>query len=167
LTQPAEGQPGGPAAETAAFEIGFVAEPFAVRDALRSAVARFARQLSEEEAGTLELVLAEALNNIAEHAYVGTGARPIRLEIRRTPGALHCVIDDRGRPMPGLVLPTGRIEHVAAAAVDDLPEGGWGWALIRTLTSELSYRREGRRNRLRFSLPLADAPAQKAANMPK
>ena len=36
----------------------------------------------------------------------------------------------------------------------DLPEGGFGWGMIRDLTDDLSYRRDGARNELRFTVDL-------------
>ena len=44
--------------------------------------------------------------------------------------------------------------HPAELGVDmqDLPEGGFGWFLIRTLTTDLRYRREAGRNRLSFQM---------------
>ena len=35
-----------------------------------------------------------------------------------------------------------------------LPEGGFGWALIRDMTRDLTYRRQGRMNRLSFVIDL-------------
>ena len=36
---------------------------------------------------------------------------------------------------------------------EDLPEGGFGWFLIRTLTLDLEYERDGGFNKLRFVVP--------------
>lgn len=141
-----------PASRTG-FRHVFAAEPLAVRDALRRAVARFARQLSAEDAGTLELVLAEALNNIAEHAYAGLAPGPITLTLRRTADALDCAIEDSGGALPGGTLPDGRMQPVADRPAD-LAEGGWGWALIRALAQDIHYHREGGRNRLAFRILL-------------
>lgn len=137
----------------ACFSHVFAAEPLAVRDALRRAVARFARQLSEEDAGTLELVLAEALNNIAEHAYAGCAPGPVTLTLRRCGNALDGVIEDEGRALPGGSLPAGRMQPVADRPAD-LAEGGWGWALIRALAQDIRYRRDAGGNRLTFRILL-------------
>ncbi|MBC7142968.1 MAG: ATP-binding protein [Rhodobacteraceae bacterium] len=136
------------------FHIAFLAEPNAVRDALRRAVARFARRITSEDAGTLELALAEVLNNVAEHGYADLPPGPVRLDLRRADGALECLVEDEGHPMPGLVLPEGSPQPVAAT-VEGLAEGGWGWALIRDLTTDILYTRDDGRNRLTFRIPLA------------
>lgn len=146
-------QTGTAAAGRTCFRHVFAGEPLAVRDALRRAVARFARQLSTEDAGTLELVLAEALNNIAEHAYAGRAPGPVTLTLQRANDALDCVIEDGGAALPGGTLPAGRMQPVADRPAD-LAEGGWGWALIRALAQDIDYRREGGRNRLAFRILL-------------
>ncbi len=135
------------------FSRRFPAEPHAVREALRAAVARFARRISPEDAGALELTLAEVLNNIAEHAYGGRADGPVDLALCHSGGALNCRIEDRGRPMPQFALPEGALPPTAVA-VGDLAEGGWGWSLVRCLTEDLAYERDGDRNRLTFRIPL-------------
>jgi serine/threonine-protein kinase RsbW len=52
--------------------------------------------------------------------------------------------------MPKDGLPEGRLVTLAETAT--LPEGGFGWFLIRTLSRDLDYRREGGRNLLSFRL---------------
>ena len=55
--------------------------------------------------------------------------------------------------MPGGRPPAGRLPDGADCALVDLPEGGFGWHLIRTLTRDLAYVRSGGCNRLSFLLP--------------
>lgn len=96
-----------------------------------------------------EIVLAEVLNNIVEHAYArhpGT----ITLTLRCTGAGLACLLKDRGAAMPGLALPVGEFQDLGT--VEDLPEGGFGWFLIRSLVEDLSYERRGGENRLSFLL---------------
>ncbi len=98
---------------------------------------------------TAQIVLAEALNNIVEHAY-GTERGEIEVTLHTSATGLHCQIADFGRPMPGGILPEGRLSlpHLMA----DLPEGGFGWHLIRSLSQDLRYRYEGGCNRLEFRI---------------
>jgi serine/threonine-protein kinase RsbW len=135
----------------------FQAEPAAVRDALRRAVARFARQITIEDAGTLELTLAEALNNVVEHGYAGLEPGPIDLRIARGAGSLECRIVDAGVAMPGCILPNSGMQPLPSE-IKALPEGGWGWALIRELTTDLAYRRENGQNILMFRVPVTNRP---------
>lgn len=101
---------------------------------------------------TTELVLAEVLNNVVEHAYAGDATRTIRLMVTPTLRGILCRVDDAGKALPMNVL------HPAIPAPPecgraDLPEGGFGWCLIRQMTTDLQYGRAGGRNRLRFTIP--------------
>ncbi|MDZ4394423.1 ATP-binding protein [Cypionkella sp.] len=129
----------------------------AVRDGLRALLdTLLLRSLPEDGRGTAEIVLAEALNNIVEHAYAHhDGEIEISLQLRRN--ELLCKISDTGVPMPGGQLPAGVLApHVDCA---DLPEGGFGWHLIRRLSKDLDYRREDGRNLLSFRLDTKQSPA--------
>lgn len=127
-------------------------DPFAVRDWLTGifADARLGH-LPEDLKGSAEIVLAEALNNVVEHAYAGTNGT-ILIELAAGVGALACVVRDSGHPMPGLNIPEGRLPAMA----DDLPEGGFGWHLIRTLSRDLTYCRQGGQNVLSFRVVCDD-----------
>ena len=128
-------------------------EPEAVRAALQKVMLHLVpARLTDDLLGSLELILAEVLNNIVEHAYAGGGGE-IALALGMDHVALWCEIADRGAAFPGGSLPAGAPAAVDVA-VDDLPEGGFGWFLIRTLARDIGYRRDGNTNRLRFSLAL-------------
>jgi serine/threonine-protein kinase RsbW len=106
--------------------------------------------------GTAEIVLAEAMNNIVEHAYVGA-AGEITLTLWQAGGEVACRITDRGLSLPGETLPAGELAPIDI--VENLPEGGFGWFLIRTLSRDLRYARYGTLNELTFVLN----PGQSAA----
>ena len=118
---------------------------FAVRDALQ-AITRSVplADLDADRCVIAEQVLAEVLNNVAEHAYAG-GSGDITVTLWRCPAGLSCLIVDQGRAMPTGQLPPGLLPDAA-----QLPEGGFGWHLIRTLTSDLHYVRDQGQNRLSF-----------------
>lgn len=103
---------------------------------------------------TSELVLAEVLNNIAEHAFPDhrPGNVDCRLSIEQD--SVHVIIEDGGRPMPGGHLPAPLLPKTDVPT-QDLPEGGFGWFLIFSLTEGLSYYRRGDRNVLNFRIPAA------------
>lgn len=125
-----------------------VSDPQSVRDGLRLALTSSPlAQLSPADRGTAEIVLAEVLNNVVEHAYAAH-AGEIHLSLAVADGQLHCVIEDEGNPMPGGEPPAGTLPDAHL-----FPEGGFGWHLIRSLSSGLDYRRQGDMNRLSFSLP--------------
>lgn len=103
---------------------------------------------------TLELVLAEVLNNIVEHAYCNSGKGRVDLSVSVHDDSIHCTVIDQGMPMPGGNLPPARRHDPKALALQDLPEGSFGWALIRDLTTGLEYRRSRGKNRLSFRIDL-------------
>ncbi|WP_166434057.1 ATP-binding protein [Roseovarius spongiae] len=105
--------------------------------------------LAPETCGTIEIVLAEVLNNLAEHAYPANAPGPVHVTLSREASLMHVTIRDHGAPLPGLCLPKGAAP-VLDVARTELPEGGFGWFLIRTLAHDLEYRREGEENRLSF-----------------
>lgn len=129
------------------------ATPDAVRDGL---VQMMARQplatLSEEERGAAELVLAEVLNNVAEHAYADT-AGTVAVTLVPARGGIDCLVIDQGVALPNRQMPAGKLIAGPETPVEDLPEGGFGWHLIRSLTRDLTYARDGGCNRLSFTLP--------------
>lgn len=104
------------------------------------------QRLGLEDLGRAEVLLAEICNNIIEHAYAGGGGE-IRLLIRWEAARLCFVIEDEGCELPGGCLPAGRLPDPKL-----LPEGGFGWFLIRAMASEITYLRKGKTNRLDVTL---------------
>ncbi|MEM7213451.1 MAG: ATP-binding protein, partial [Pseudomonadota bacterium] len=80
---------------------------------------------------TLRLCIAEALNNIVEHAYEGAEGRPIFADVRFKSDSYEVMLIDEGKPMPGGKVPSGEMDF-DGEGLDDLPEGGFGWMLIHT-----------------------------------
>lgn len=110
-----------------------------------------------EDAGIIEVVMAEALNNVVEHAYREAPDGVIVLTSAVSRAGLSIALVDHGVAMPGLTLPEGACP-TSDTAIEDLPEGGFGWHLIHTLTEELTYRREQNQNKTSFVIPLTSAP---------
>ena len=102
---------------------------------------------------TVALVLAEILNNIAEHAVPDQGA-DIRLVVRAARDRLHVVTEDSGRALPTRLLGSAELPDMGQT-VDDLPEGGFGWFIIHSLVDDMVYERTEGRNRLSFSFATA------------
>ncbi len=98
--------------------------------------------------GTAELVLAEVCNNITEHGYA-TAPGPIQLVLHCEGDGLVCIVTDYGVPLP---------EGTPPSAPPDppwcLPEGGFGWHIIRTLTDRLDYHCHPGFNRLDLRIPI-------------
>ena len=111
--------------------------------------------LGEAQVKRIELALEEATINIINHAYGGQGGK---LEIYCTPleGGLEIRLVDEGPPFNPLEAPGPEVvTDVASQKI-----GGMGIHLIRGLTDELSYRRDGGRNvlTLRFLHKSGEGP---------
>lgn len=135
------------------------AQPEAVRSTLTDIRQRFRSEVSDDTLGRLELVLAEVMNNVTEHASLPAGdvrAPSIHISIVCHDTGLACAITDDGVSLPDeCILP----RNLPVVDLEDLPEGGFGWYLIQDLTQALCYYREEQRNFLAFSVPFV-APAE-------
>lgn len=144
------------------FHHSFHADHLSVRRALRAALARFLRQLTEDEAGTLELILAEVLNNIVEHGYAEAGGGTITLSMVRDRQGLSCSVSDDGAALPLSCIKPESEDETRRPDPNTLPEGGFGWFLIRDLAKDLGYHRDQGHNLLAFRLPLSEPSPAKA-----
>lgn len=97
------------------------------------------------------IVLGEILNNIVEHALAGRDDAWIALKVRRHAGCLHVETRDEGRPLPPGLLTSGDLPR-HGTTTEDLPEGGFGWFIIHSLTDDMVYERAEGQNRLSFSV---------------
>jgi serine/threonine-protein kinase RsbW len=141
-TRPVEALPG--------FTLSVLARNRSIRDALSEVRSRLARMsLTEEEITTVEVVLAEVMNNVAEHAYAWRRDGEMILGLRQTREGVIISVTDEGLPMPDAELPFGeRLDPTIP--LEDMPEGGFGWLIIRQLAREVRYVREGGVNQLSF-----------------
>jgi serine/threonine-protein kinase RsbW len=141
-TRPADAVPG--------FTLRVLARNRSIREALADCRARLARiPLSEEELATVEVVLAEVMNNVAEHAYAWRRDGEMVLGLRLVAEGLLVSVTDEGRPMPDQELPFGqRLDPTVP--LGDMPEGGFGWLIIRQLARDVAYVRHEGVNQLSF-----------------
>lgn len=91
-----------------------------------------------EEIEDIKLAVAEAINNAIQHAPVpaGSGAAPIvTISFKPGPQGILIEVTDEGRIEDGLPV------HEASPVQkdEDLPEGGLGFLLIRTLMDDVSH----------------------------
>jgi serine/threonine-protein kinase RsbW len=134
------------------FSLSATATEAGVRDLLSQARYRLCTYgLPEDCLGMIELVWAEALNNIAEHAYAGGMPGPVEMTVTIKGQQILAELRDQGRPLPGLSLPSGRLPE-SGGPVETLPEGRFGWFLIRDLCDTVCYRREAGKNYLTLTI---------------
>lgn len=143
------------------FHMVLPATPPAVRRTVQDAARHCARAMNGAAApGVVELVLAELMNNIVEHALAGQGDGVIELELTAFPGHAECRLRDDGAPMPAVRLPG---PEAGPGPPETLPEGGFGLPLVRRLTRDLAYARADGLNCLSFTVPaLADGAERHA-----
>lgn len=145
---------GGSSGSEAVFSRSFTAGDRATRRVLEDLVAGLSLAgITGDDLATVELILAEALNNVVEHAYADAPG-PVDLLVERHRRGLSCRISDTGRPMPNGDAPDPPLPTIAPPT--DIPEGGFGWHIIRCLTTDLSYKRDGARNTLSMLVPLSE-----------
>lgn len=111
---------------------------------------RSQRPRQPEILSKLEILLAEILNNVVEHGHdkISDGVATVSIALTKT--ELEITVVDEGNPMPDLRLPDGKLVGGAPGQIPlaDLPEGGFGWALIRMLADRIGYQRINEQNRL-------------------
>ncbi len=110
--------------------------------------------LPAEESGTIELVLAEVLNNVVEHAYENRPNGRIELHAEQMPDGFRFEVIDEGREMPDGKLPSGHLVPIDTD-LTTIPEGGFGWFLIQDLATDIHYRRSDGKNHLSFCIAVA------------
>ena len=139
-------------AESQKIELTLQSTSLAVRAALKNVVKQLHDfGLSDANGSVTELVLAEVLNNIAEHAYQSCQPGNIELTIHKNDNSLNLYLVDQGQPLPENAIPTPTRADLSGEQ-QDLPEGGWGWLIILDLAEDVSYQRLNDKNYLNFKL---------------
>lgn len=137
------------------IRLSFASGELAVRTALGQLKQGLApMRLSKVDESNVELVLGEVLNNVVEHAYGANATGQVTLECLPAADRLRFCVRDSGKPFPGLHLPVAR-QPIVDGPEGELPEGGFGFFLVRSLATELNYRRESGRNLLSFHILLS------------
>lgn len=135
------------------FSVTFRGSPSGVRRALRMTRAEIAASgASADMLGRVETVLAEVLNNVVEHALRDRPGEMVKASGHQKPDGWHFRINDTGCALPDGELPGSAFPKLDTA-IEDLPEGGFGWAMVHLLTRDLHYCRLPGRNCLSFRIP--------------
>lgn len=128
--------------------------PDAVRDCLiRLRASLHLMGLDEALSNRTEIALAEALNNIVEHAFPAAATGQwISLILQVCDTDLCLELRDNGQPMP-----QGDPARPPPRLPEGLAEGGYGWPLICKLCSHVGYDRQGGENVLTLAIPRTGA----------
>jgi serine/threonine-protein kinase RsbW len=146
-------QPFEPEIGALTFQISLINSWSAVRAALQQIRARLEpAEISSEQLDDLEVVMAEVLNNIVEHAYPADKSGQINVWISTRAGIVSCWTCDAGAAMTNGVLPNPPRQNCQPKDLLELREGGFGWSMIHDLTQGLSYSRQDGQNLLHFKI---------------
>ena len=128
--------------------VRFVANELAAREAIGQVVEGLgAQEVEPDLLGPVEIVLAEVINNVVEHAYAGMEPGEAGIEYGVDEDGLWLSFWDRGKGFPRGRLPPGNVADLLVPR-EELPEGGFGWFLIRSLAQGIRFERTGGVNRL-------------------
>ena len=132
-------------------------------ECVRKSIVEIARWLedhnvAQSDIGDVEIVLAEALNNIVEHSGMKT---PETINLVVEPLSVHilCRMQDSGIPSRNLIQ-IRQANPLCFADSMDLPEGGFGISLIQAIATNIEYLPVKQGNLVRFSVPLTTNPVQ-------
>ena len=132
---------------TDVFDHSFAATELKAREGIGMVVGRLrGLGLNDDQAEDVEIALAEAVNNVVEHAYSDIqDSGHVGVSVRWDRDHLTLRITDAGTPLEDGALPAGQRADLAVA-LEELPEGGFGWFLIRQLTESVRYERQHGKN---------------------
>ena len=128
-------------------------DPFEVRQALMNLGAIWDEwNVAPDMRSNAEIAVGEALNNVVEHAHANRSDGKIEMEQAFCDDGLKVEIRDNGAPMPNEAVPNPSLASTEVA-LQELPEGGFGWFLIHQVTQDLQYKRKEGWNYLAFRIP--------------
>lgn len=135
--------------QVAVFTRTIRAQSDTIRAVLGTLRQRLRSHVDDDLLARAELVLAELLNNVAEHGRMEHQAVAplVHLSVIAQEDGLSVAVSDDGNLLPRCCLAPTMPDP------DAHPEGGFGWFLIANLTRSLSYFRENGRNFVSFTIP--------------
>lgn len=132
------------------YQFSCRATDLGVRDLMQRFLDTLRHQdLDEDVQSTVAIAVTEGLNNIVEHALTGRADESIDVALSVDAVQIFVLVQDAGTAMPGWQIPAGCPAVLPVARVD-LPEGGFGWTMIRSLTDRVDYSRINGMNRLKM-----------------
>jgi len=98
---------------------------------------------------SVQIALAEVLNNVVEHGYRNMPMGSVALHVTSQNETLSIDVTDWGHAYPDHSLPDG-----LSPEPEHLSEGGYGWFLVQTLMNRVTYERRARANHLSLCIAL-------------
>jgi anti-sigma regulatory factor (Ser/Thr protein kinase) len=126
----------------------------ALLDLLHTLLAQFwaalrgvALPIPDEQRHRFETAVIEIAGNVIRYAYAQGSPGPLELALRAYRGYVQAVFTDYGKPFERQDALTPAMPQLAELAngteepIDELPEGGFGLALVRMTVDRLEYER--------------------------
>jgi len=99
-------------------------------------------KFSPNDTFRLDLLLAEAVTNIIQHAYTDKKSHQIKVTFHYHKNTIGLEVEDEGIPFDPLQNP----EVVFPRSLEEASEGGLGIHLIRSYADNCDYKRENNKN---------------------
>ena len=114
-------------------------------------ICRWMRKVSTPEGKItdVQIVLAEALNNIIEHGYECENTGTVEIVLKVSKDRIWVQLIDNGVEFTPPAVSETPLKDIGDT--DSLPEGGFGWFLIKSITSSYEFYRKPDRNVLCLS----------------
>ncbi|MEO0820701.1 MAG: ATP-binding protein [Pseudomonadota bacterium] len=105
------------------------------------------RCAGEDDRDSFRLALTEALNNVVEHSR-HPESEPVFIHVGHSGRSAWACVEDAGVVLPPHLLGLSTIapKEPPTDTLELLPEGGWGWTLIRASVHRLDHTRRAGRN---------------------
>ena len=103
--------------------------------------------LSPAESGEIELCIVEAANNSIVHGYARSPGHRVEVFAQHESDDLTFEVRDHGKSMDPRQIEKIRLER-HDGALDSIPEGGRGLAIIKAIMTRVRYRADADINRL-------------------
>ncbi|EIJ41461.1 anti-sigma regulatory factor (Ser/Thr protein kinase) [Beggiatoa alba B18LD] len=104
--------------------------------------------LSTELTDALQIAIVEWLNNVIEHSYSYSTVQWITVEITLTRQSLLLSVTDNGLGLQSCLLNEATLPVIDPNDIENLPEGGFGLAIIKQIMDEVVYYSTGYKHTL-------------------
>jgi serine/threonine-protein kinase RsbW len=96
-------------------------------------------RFTEDDSARVELAVVEAINNVIEHAYKMESNHKVEIICKLLVDKISVDICDVGHSLSSNALTTPTEEKEISVITENLPDGGWGLKLIKSIMDEVTY----------------------------
>jgi serine/threonine-protein kinase RsbW len=96
-------------------------------------------RFTEDDSARVELAVVEAINNVIEHAYKMERNHKVEVICTLLEDKITVAVCDVGHSLNSNALTTPAEEKEISLITENLPDGGWGLKLIKSIMDEVTY----------------------------